>query len=370
LSLRVVQLPIHSLMVWSSFWIPTDKERLQNAETAILEEALAWVENDDVAYERKSVDLPSLSGDCSINTVTFFSKKARQAEDKARTEGEGGVPSSPSMQSSERAGTEKTSHLVCAHGFGAGVGLYARTMAAAVAHHGVGSVTAFDWLGFGFSSRPSFLRGSFDRADREKSESAFVSSLEAWRERMGINRMTLCGHSLGGLLCAVYAEKYPFRVRRLILASCIGLPEKPSAEESRRKGNPFASLPCYVRAVVGCIRFCWDYLNWTPLSYLRLSGPFVYHLNAQPGCGEFVLPALLDSTVHARDPLGKRVALLKAPVLFLHGEYDWVRDCTGKELQRTNPEHFRVLQLPSCGHQLFVENPKAFAAVVAKELHS
>ena len=46
-----------------------------------------------------------------------------------------------------------------------------------------------------------------------------MDSLEQWRESMGIDKMILLGHSLGGYLAAVYALKYPERVQKLILVS-------------------------------------------------------------------------------------------------------------------------------------------------------
>lgn len=64
-------------------------------------------------------------------------------------------------------------------------------------------------------------------------EHFFVDSLEKWRERMGLPKMVLVGHSLGGFLSACYALKYPERVERLILVSPVGIPERPeNFEES------------------------------------------------------------------------------------------------------------------------------------------
>jgi cardiolipin-specific phospholipase len=43
--------------------------------------------------------------------------------------------------------------------------------------------------------------------------------MEAWRKVQGLNKMILCGHSLGGYLSFAYAERYPQHVDRLILGT-------------------------------------------------------------------------------------------------------------------------------------------------------
>ena len=61
-----------------------------------------------------------------------------------------------------------------------------------------------------------------------EAESFFIDSLEEWRQKMGLERMTLIGHSLGGYLSIAYALKYPTRVSKLILLSPAGIPRDPN----------------------------------------------------------------------------------------------------------------------------------------------
>lgn len=68
-----------------------------------------------------------------------------------------------------------------------------------------GPVYALDLLGFGRSSRPHFA------CDPERAEEQFVTALEEWRERVGLEDMVLLGHNLGGYLSAAYTIKYPHR---------------------------------------------------------------------------------------------------------------------------------------------------------------
>src|ERR1700722_5712557 len=61
----------------------------------------------------------------------------------------------------------------------------------------------------------------------QEAESFFVESLEDWRKQVGLEKMTLVGHSLGAYLSVVYALGYPTRVSKLILLSPAGVPRDP-----------------------------------------------------------------------------------------------------------------------------------------------
>jgi cardiolipin-specific phospholipase len=119
------------------------------------------------------------------------------------------------------------------HGYGAGLGFFFLNFPALArwaGTHGT-SVYAVDWLGMGRSARVPFrVRAKRDDIPGRvyEAESFFVDALEEWRERMGLERMTLIGHSLGAYFSAVYALRHPERVHRLILLSPAGVPHDPN----------------------------------------------------------------------------------------------------------------------------------------------
>lgn len=92
--------------------------------------------------------------------------------------------------------------LVLLHGFGGGLGLWALNYEDLCTDR---PVYAFDLLGFGRSSRPMFDN------DAEEVENQFVESIEEWRCALGLDKMILLGHNLGGFLAAAYSLKYPKR---------------------------------------------------------------------------------------------------------------------------------------------------------------
>ncbi|PHZ09475.1 alpha/beta-hydrolase [Rhizopus microsporus ATCC 52813] len=115
-----------------------------------------------------------------------------------------------------------TKNLVMCHGYGAGLGFFYRNYQQLSQVPGW-RIFSIDWLGMGNSSRPKWTiaRKSSQTWDDvvDTVEDHFVESLEDWRNKVGINKMTLCGHSMGGYFATCYALKYPERVEKLILVS-------------------------------------------------------------------------------------------------------------------------------------------------------
>lgn len=96
----------------------------------------------------------------------------------------------------------------------------------------------------GRSSRPTFhIPSSALHSDKTRVEAAegwFVESLEEWRKKAGIEKMTLVGHSLGGYLSVAYTLRYPSRVSRLVLVSPAGVgvaPEEQPQSQSQGQGE-------------------------------------------------------------------------------------------------------------------------------------
>lgn len=58
---------------------------------------------------------------------------------------------------------------------------------------------------------------------REQAEDFFVDALSAWHKELGLGKMILLGHSLGGYLAATYALRHPEDVEHLILVCPAGM---------------------------------------------------------------------------------------------------------------------------------------------------
>jgi cardiolipin-specific phospholipase len=155
-------------------------------------------------------------------------------------------PTSPAIRQDDKTNQPPTT--VVLHGYGAGLGFFSlnlESLSSWSSNRGL-PIYLLDWLGMGRSSRPPFkitAKYSDTRARVEQAESFFLDSLEEWRVKMGIEKMTLVGHSLGAYLVTAYALKWPERVARLVLLSPAGVnrgegSSAPDAELTRSRSNP------------------------------------------------------------------------------------------------------------------------------------
>lgn len=66
-------------------------------------------------------------------------------------------------------------------------------------------------------------RPAFTAKDRLSAENFFITALDKWRETMGLEKVILMGHSMGGYLAATYALQHPERVQHLVLVCPAGV---------------------------------------------------------------------------------------------------------------------------------------------------
>ncbi|KAJ8336527.1 hypothetical protein SKAU_G00377470 [Synaphobranchus kaupii] len=277
---------------WWPSWRPTSTSLLKSTESKIL----ACVKNDLWA---RFVTLPTQD---KIWTVTVTNRHSPKLEQ-----------------------TDTLTPLVMVHGFGGGVGLWVRNLDALCLSR---PVLAFDLLGFGRSSRPHFP------SDPALAEDQLVRSIEQWRQAVGVDRMILLGHSLGGYLATSYAIQHPERVSHLILVDPWGFPERPQAGGEGSGGRSAEmvkrpSLPAWVKVLLSVVSL------FNPLAVIRVAGPlgpslvnrfrpdfrrkfenlfeddtmtqYIYHCNAQNPSGESGFRAMSESLGWAKRPMLQRV---------------------------------------------------------------
>jgi cardiolipin-specific phospholipase len=256
----------------------------------------------------------------------------------------------------ERSGETVEENLVLLHGYGAGLGFFYKNFEGLSRVKGW-KLYALDMLGMGRSTRPPFKVHAKDPAGKiTEAENWFIDALEEWRILRKIDKFTLLGHSMGGYMAVAYALKYPGHLKKLILASPVGIPEDPYAvsaempsdepEEStmaneftqdqdttstQPRGSNKTASPR--RPIPKWVSYLWD-ANISPFSIIRWTGPlgpkfvsgwtsrrfshlpedearslheYAYSLFRQRGSGEYALAYILAPGAFARSPLIRRI---------------------------------------------------------------
>ena len=267
----------------------------------------------------------------------------------------------------ERVGEQEEETLVMVHGYGAGLGFFYKNFEPITRVPGL-KLYALDMLGMGNSSRPPFRITAKTKEEQViEAENWFIDALEEWRKARKIERFTLLGHSLGGYLAVSYALKYPGHLKKLILASPVGIPKDPYAVEAAMPepgdstvANEFtqdqqaatteqhhaSSTPVQPkldtnvvppnmprRPLPGWLVWLWD-ANISPFSIVRMTGPlgprfvsgwtsrrfnhlppeeaqalhdYAFSIFKQKGSGEYALAYILAPGAYARRPVIDRI---------------------------------------------------------------
>jgi len=300
------------------------------------------------------------------------------------------------LRKSPRKSDGLTTATIFLHGYANGLSYFSRIlplMLKDVDSSQIGSkIYACDLAGFGLSSRGSSFpaKTNDEAADVAAAEDYFLKSLESWRVANKIDKLNICGHSLGGYVAATYTERHPENVNKLVLLSPVGTPFPPSTEESSAR---LKNLSWGIYTLIMTVRKVWS-TGYTPGMVIRglpngygksLVGKYVngrlgidgeegeiltdysYGVNMMKGEGEFCLDRLLKPGAYARSPLlprFPRIPSIKAKdVTFIYGSKDWM-DYKGGVAARDlinsqeGDGECRVYLVKDAGHLLILENPE------------
>ena len=266
--------------------------------------------------------------------------------------------------------TVRSPTLVMVHGLANGGGIFTRNLRPLSA--AFGKVHLVDWRGAGLSGRPTY-----EPDDHDSARDFLVDGLEAWRAKEGVDRMVLLGHSMGGLISAHYASRYPERVDHLVLVG-------PAAVQARpRRIQPGESR------MYDLAEQLWKD-GYTPSGFLNFLGPwgkrlveryavrrygladeeynealadYIYAIQSLGTGSSASMNQLLAPIAQPRVPIAPIVEKLPMPVTYIYGEHDWMNPGSGvASAARCHDGVARVL--PGGGHYIFIDQPELFESAL------
>lgn len=273
--------------------------------------------------------------------------------------------------------SNKNVPLVLLHGLGAGTALWVLNYDSIAKNR---PVYAMDILGFGRSSRPNF--------DKEGTvaEMQFIRSIEEWRKELNIQKMILCGHSMGAFLASSYALTFPGRIHHLILADPWGFPERPA--DVNQKYN----VPAWVRGIAYLVQ------PLNPLWIVRASGPFgkwviektrpdimkkfssvvkdetailqyIYQCNAQTPSGESAFHSMMHGFGWAKNPMINRIHEMQdnVPLTLIYGSRSWVDNASGDIIKKARPNSYvKSHIINQAGHHVYADKYEEFNSIIVE----
>ncbi|ODN02387.1 Abhydrolase domain-containing protein 4 [Orchesella cincta] len=233
--------------------------------------------------------------------------------------------------------------------------------------------------GFGQSTRPVFS------SDPSIAEEQFLIYMEAWREKVGLPKMIMLGHSMGAFLGVfICAQGCSHDIRRSMgMITTIGFSEKPVDL------SQLTHIPTTHRMIVKVL----DSLPLNPLWTVRLMGPmgaelikrvrmdlisnfvhvlddapskvanYIFHCNVQkPATGETAYHAMMSTFGWAKNPLVHRLSQLdpEIPMTLMYGSRSWVDHYPGEKIQATRPSSYVSYHVVVSGHHIYADTVKSF----------
>lgn len=239
-----------------SFWTGTSDEQLVDAEIKLV--------------QLSGVDLETFK---SYPVNFHFSKEDWKIDESERKEEVTGWTCLGDKKKTQEdneyiwtyeMGDKSKTDLVIVHGYG-GSGMIFFKMFKDFAENF--HVYFIDLLGMGRSSRNDFECDTY-----QECENFFVNSIEKWRQKQGLEKMNLMGHSFGAFIASKYTLRYSNYVNKLILfspwASEVSTEEHKIAFDQKLEEAPFTKRWLYGLAK-------WVYSAGTPFGVARKSGRWI-----------------------------------------------------------------------------------------------
>jgi len=233
--------------------------------------------------------------------------------------------------------------VVLIHGFGASSDNWNRMAGRLTKKY---RVIAPDMPGWGQSTRIDSTSYAYPQQ---------VERLHEFLGALGLRRVHLVGHSMGGFISSAYAARYPEEVVTLGLIAPHGVAEPQPGELalSVAAGDNWLvarNLPEFDRL----LNKVFAKRPYLPKSVFKLFAAYAIRGSAKS--------ARIFAEMQSNDPtLEERLPLIQAPTLVIWGDQDRVLNVSGSEVFRKGIKSSELLVLPGIGHMPLIESARECA---------
>ncbi|HEX3585607.1 MAG TPA: alpha/beta fold hydrolase [Candidatus Angelobacter sp.] len=246
--------------------------------------------------------------------------------------------------------------VVLLHGFGASADSWNRFAKPLTRRY---RVIAPDQPGWGASTRIETASYGYP---------AQIERLHQLFSALGLKRVHLVGHSMGGFIASAYAARYPSEVITLGLIAPHGMVEPVSSELANdvAKGDNWLVASSY-QEFDRLLNNIFARRPYAPKAVVRYLADHAIRGSAKS--------AKIFAEMQTNDPpLADRLPCITAPALIVWGDHDRVLHVSCADLFRQGIKSSEVMIIPSSGHMPLVENAgtcaRAWLAFVEKAQRS
>jgi pimeloyl-ACP methyl ester carboxylesterase len=242
-------------------------------------------------------------------------------------------------------------HVILLHGLADDYTVWEQTIPALSGKY---HVWAPDQLGFGQSDKPLI----------NYRVSVLVEFLQAFCRKLGIEKATLVGNSLGGWVGTAFALACPDKVEKLVLVGSAGYWPKAAGAQGLTREQ-------LTRLSVSTVAAYRETLKWmlhdeTMLTDSFTEAAWTSQLRRNDG---YTINSFIESILRREDWLDEKIRRIKAPTLIIWGRQDEVTPLLiGEAFAREIPKA-QTAFIDRCGHLPQFECPAPFNAALLRFLN-